>query len=700
MKEMLKNKILSSLNENALNFQDLKKITNIMNKNRLKEYIKDLKDQGLVVERKNMLYKPENLGLYPAKIIKNCKKFCFAQKLSDEKEIFIPGKFSNGALTGDMVFLSPIPKSKNKSGKSEEGAVKLIYKKNEFKFTGIIVKNKGRYYIKPDSLTDSLILIDKNSQKFIKESDKVIAKIFKRASSHGSHVAEIITNCGNSKKAAVCAEAVVESSGANTKFTNEIIKIAEKASKNKISKKIKNSRVNLTKNIIFTIDSAESKDLDDAVSIEKSKDCYHVGVHIADVSHYVGFKSALDREAYERGTSIYYANRVVPMLPPSISNGICSLNPNVERLAFSALIDVDFTGKIINYKFKKTIIRSAVKGIYKEINAILAGSKNKNLLRKYKKVLPSIIIMKELYEILKAKRIERGSPQISSTESKIILDNHDFTVDVKKATQGVSECIIEEFMLLANQAAATLAKKANIPFVYRVHEFPSDEKVFALKELAEKLGLDGRKIKPKLEPKIMSNLLEQTRNTKLFSIMNINILRSMAKAKYSPHPIGHYGLVLKNYTHFTSPIRRYSDLTIHRILTEYVCKKESVKNLRKRYLKFVESASKQATETEKRAMLIERTAADCYKAEYMKSRVGENFQATITSITKNGLFVALENTIEGFVKIESLDGFYKYDGYIKLINQKTKKTYKIGQKIEVVCASSDVNSGKIDFEII
>ncbi len=700
MKKILKNKILSSLSENALNFQDLKKITNIMNKNRLKEYIKDLKDQGLVVERKNMLYKPENLGLYPAKITKNCKKFCFAQKLSDQKEIFIPGKFSNGALTGDMVFLRPIPKNKNKSGKSEEAAVKLIYKKNEFKFTGIIVKNKGRYYIKPDTLTDSLILIDKNSQKFIKESDKVIAKIFKRASSHGSHVAEIITNCGNSKKAAVCAEAVVESSGANTKFTSEIIKIAEKISKNKISKKIKNSRLNLTKSIIFTIDSEESKDLDDAVSIQKSNNCYHVGVHIADVSHYVGFKSDLDREAYERGTSIYYANRVVPMLPPPISNGICSLNPNVERLAFSALIDVDFTGKIINYKFKKTIIRSAVKGIYKEINAILAGSKNENLLRKYKKVLPSIIIMKELYEILKANRTRRGSPQISSTESKIILDNHGFTIDVKKRTQGISECIIEEFMLLANQAAATLAKKANIPFVYRVHEFPSDEKVFALKELAERLGLDGRKIKPKLDPKIMSNLLEQTRNTKLFSIMNVNILRSMAKAKYSPNPIGHYGLVLKNYTHFTSPIRRYSDLTIHRILTEYICKKESVKNLRKRYLKFVESASKQATETEKRAMLIERTTADCYKAEYMKSRVGENFEATITSITKNGLFVALENTIEGFVKIESLDGFYKYDGYIKLINPKTKKTYKIGQKVEVVCASSDVNSGKIDFEII
>ena len=245
------------------------------------------------------------------------------------------------------------------------------------------------------------------------------------------------------------------------------------------------------------------------------------------------------------------------MLPPPISNGICSLNPNVNRLTFSALIDVDFNGKIIKSNFKKTIIRSKIKGIYKEINEILDENKNKDLIQKYKEVLPSILLMKELYTVLKANKIKRGSPQISTTESKIILDKYNFTTNIEKRTQGISEGIIEEFMLLANEAAATLAKEANLPFIYRIHEFPSNEKVWALKELSEKLGLNSKKIKPKLKPKVISDLLEQTRNTDLFPIINMNILRTMAKARYSSQSIGHYGLALDNYTHFTSPIRRY-----------------------------------------------------------------------------------------------------------------------------------------------
>lgn len=388
------------------------------------------------------------------------------------------------------------------------------------------------------------------------------------------------------------------------------------------------------------------------------------------------------------------------MLPPSISNGICSLNPNIDRLTFSALIDVDFNGKIINFDFKKTIIRSKIKGIYKEINEILGENKNKNLTKKYKKVLPSILLMKELYIILKSNKIKRGSPQISTTESKIILDKHGFTKNIEKRVQGISEGIIEEFMLLANQSAATLAKEANIPFVYRIHEMPNDEKVLALKELSEKLGLDSKNIKPKLKPKVISDLLEQTRNTDLFPIINMHALRTMAKARYSPASVGHYGLALDNYTHFTSPIRRYSDLTIHRILTDYLCKKDSVKIIKKHYSKFVAEASKHITETEKRAMLIERSTADCYKAEYMKAHIGNQFSGVITSIIKNGIFITLPNTIEGFVRIETLKGNYQFDQFTKLIDLKTGHSYKIGQIVSITCTMADVNSGKIDFEIM
>ncbi len=700
MKKMLKNKILSKLNKEALDFKNLKTYAGIKNKKELEKCLQSLKEEGLIVKHKNMFYNPKNIGLYRAKIIQICQKFGFAQRLSDEAKIFIPGKFLKGAMIDDLVLIYPIAPNKHISGKSEEGAVKLIYKKNNCKFTGLIVKKKSKYYVSPDNLTSELMLVSKNNHCPIKANDKVIAKICKRGNKHNMHICNIITNCGSSQKASVCANAIVESSGANIEFSNKMLNEADKISKTKITKKIKQNRLDLTNKVIFTIDSEESKDLDDAVSIEKSSNCYHVGVHIADVSHYIPFKSILDVEAYKRGTSIYYANRVIPMLPPSISNGICSLNPNVNRLTFSALIDVDFNGRIINFDFKKTIIRSKIKGVYKEINEILGEHQNKNLIKKYKDVLPSILLMKELYTILKANKIKRGSPQISTTESKIILDEHDFTKNIEKRVQGISEGIIEEFMLLANEAAATLAKEANIPFVYRIHELPSDEKVLALKELSEKLGLNSKNIKPKLKPKIISDLLEQTRNTDLFPIMNMHVLRSMAKARYSPSSVGHYGLALDNYTHFTSPIRRYSDLTIHRILTDYLYKKDSAKIIKKHYSKFVSEASKHITETEKRAMLIERSTADCYKAEYMKNHIGKQFDGVITSIIKNGMFVTLPNTIEGFIRIETLKGNYQFDQFTKLIDLKTGHSYRIGQNVSITCTMANVNSGKIDFEII
>ncbi len=699
MKKTLKNKILFKIYKQATNLQNLKKNIGIKNKDELNKYIQALREEGLIIKHKNMLYNPKELGLYRAKITQICQKFGFACRLSDEAKIFIPGKFLKGAMVNDLVFIYPI-KPRNVSAKSEEGAVKSIYKKNNGNFTGIIVKNKSKYYVSPDNLTSELILVGKNNQCPIKTNDKVMAQICKRGNKNSKHICNIIKNFGDSQKACVCANTIVESSGVNIQFSNKMLKEAKKISQHKITKKIKQNRLNLTNKIIFTIDSTESKDLDDAVSIEKSSNCYHVGVHIADVSHYVPFKSILDIEAYKRGTSIYYANCVIPMLPPSISNGICSLNPNVDRLTFSALIDVDFNGKVIKSSFKKTIIRSKIKGIYKEINEILGENKNKDLIQKYKEVLPSILLMKELYTVLKANKIKRGSPQISTTESKIILDKYNFTTNIEKRTQGISEGIIEEFMLLANESAATLAKEANIPFIYRIHEFPSNEKVWALKELSEKLGLNSKKIKPKLKPKVISDLLEQTRNTELFPIINMNILRTMAKARYSSQSIGHYGLALDNYTHFTSPIRRYSDLTIHRILSDYLFKKESTKNLKKHYSKFVSEASKHITETEKRAMLIERSTADCYKAEYMNNHIGEQFDGIITSIIKNGMFVTLPNTVEGFVRIETLKGNYQYDQFTKLVDLKTGHSYKIGQKVSVTCTLADVNSGKIDFELI
>ncbi len=699
---LIQSKILSKIKKDGKRGTSIKELRFLLkkyNKNEFQRFMLDLKSQGKVIKVKGRFYTPESLGLYSAKIVKNCKKFCFAQRLFDDAKIFVPGKFSKGAMLGDMVFISPLVSLKNFENQSEEGAIQSIYYKNDYHFTGVLVREYGRFYIKPDTLSKDLMEIDQNSVGFAKEGDKVIAHVLKRGKKHSMHICEVLDNYGSAQKASVCAYAILKSSGAKIEFPATIYQNAERISKRQISDAARAVRLDLTDKPIFTIDSEESKDLDDAVSIEKSDRCYHVGVHIADVAHYVKFKSPIDIEAYERGTSIYYANHVIPMLPPPLSNGICSLNPNVERLTFSALIDVGFDGKIIDFDFKKTIIRSRVKGVYKEVNEILEGNPSSELLKKYDEVLKSIYLMKELYDILKFNKINRGSPQILTTESKIIVDENQFAVDVQKRVQGLSEGIIEEFMLIANEAAATLGKEAKLPFVYRIHEYPSAEKISALKELLEKLGLNSKEIKPKLRPKVMANLIEKTRGSDLFPIVNMQVLRSMAKARYESKPIGHYGLVIENYAHFTSPIRRYSDLTVHRILTDFISHKDSTEILQKRYGKFVVSSSKQATETEKRAMMIERDATDCYKAEYMKNRIGEEFDGIITSIISRGMFITLPNTIEGYVNVESLNGYYEYDGYTKLRNLQSGHNYSIGQKIKVVCISSDVNSGKIEFAV-
>ena len=333
---------------------------------------------------------------------------------------------------------------------------------------------------------------------------------------------------------------------------------------------------------IFTIDGADTKDIDDAISIERTEGGYKLGVHIADVSHYVTEGSPLDNDAFERGTSVYIADKVIPMLPKELSNGICSLNPGVDRLAFSCLMEISDKGTVKKYKFAKTVIRSRVQGVYSEVNSILDGTANAQIKRKYKDVIDCIPVMNELAQILIKKRKDRGAPDIKSSESKVICDENGICIDIKPRIQCVSEGIIEEFMLMANNSAAKVGMKKEIPFVYRVHENPPAEKIESLKTTLEALGINPLGINEKAEAKNFAKLLEETADDPKNIIINRIVLRTMAKAKYSEQPIGHFGLVMKEYAHFTSPIRRYADLSIHRILTDYVSRKGADK-LKKKY---------------------------------------------------------------------------------------------------------------------
>lgn len=362
---------------------------------------------------------------------------------------------------------------------------------------------------------------------------------------------------------------VLEVNGLTPVFPSEVIYEAREVSDySRIKEEIPN-RLDLRDKPIFTIDGADTKDIDDAISVERTKTGYLLGVHIADVSHYVQPKSQLDNEAFKRGTSVYYANRVIPMLPKELSNGICSLNPQEDRLAFSCLCELDKQGNITDYKFAKTVIRSRVKGVYSEINSLLAGSDDAELKEKYAEVSDQLPIIKELADILYKNKKNRGCPELETSESKLIINDEDICVGVERRTRGRSEEIIEDFMLVANECAARFGMDNNLPFVYRIHEEPSDEKLESLREALVKLNVQY-KLGEKACPGDMSEILKAAKGTDIDLIMNNIVLRSMSKARYSTEPVGHFGLALEDYAHFTSPIRRYPDLTIHRIMSAFL----------------------------------------------------------------------------------------------------------------------------------
>lgn len=621
------------------------------------------------------------------------KTYGFVRNVDTGEDIFVVGKYLKGAMPHDIVLVRLI----EGTGESPEGEVIKIEEENFSKFTGEIVREFGVLKIVPDMLSKYALNFDNPFMLELHEGDKVVAEITERGERHCEHKCRIVSCCGSSMSAAACALSVLEVNGLTPAFPSEVIFEAKQVSDyGRISEELP-KRLDLRDKPIFTIDGADTKDIDDAISVEKTEDGYLLGVHIADVSYYVRPKSALDNEAFSRGTSVYYANRVIPMLPKELSNGICSLNPQEDRLAFSCLCSLDRSGRITGYKFAKTVIRSRVKGVYSEINEMLEGYNSKANCEKYAEVMDCFPVMTELADILAKNKAARGAPELETAESKLVIDENNVCVDVVPRKRGRSEELIEDFMLVANECAARFGIENNLPFVYRVHEPPSPEKVEGLKEALVKLNVQYV-IGETATPKDMAAILEKTRDTPIDKIMNSIVLRSMSKAKYSTEPLGHFGLVLDDYAHFTSPIRRYPDLSIHRIMSAFL-DGMSAEECASRFNKFVYASADQSTKTELTAMQVERDCEDCYKAEYMLDKIGSVFCGVITSVTDFGVFVGLPNTCEGLVHTDNLgEGFYDCDGMIKLKNLSTGEEFHVGDEIYVRVIGANVNSGKIDFE--
>ena len=631
------------------------------------------------------------------KVVKLGKNFAFVMLEDGTSDIFIPGRFTKGAMPGDDVLVEKFEHPRVEG--SDEGAIlAILTEKNDL--VGTVRRVEGRLRFVPDDCPAITMPLARDCEGGAKDGDKVAVEILNRGNRQEDHRVGVAMRFGSSDEAKRCAKALLYAKDIRTRFPDKVRDEAKKFEDAEVSEKDCEGRMDLRALPIFTIDSAETKDIDDAISLTRTSDGgFELGVHIADVSNYVKPGTELDNEAFSRATSVYYADQVVPMLPKALSNGICSLNENELRLAFSCLMRLDKEGNLTDYRFVKSIIRSRVKGVYSEINALLAGTADAEIKAKYADVIDQLPAMKELYGHRARLRKERGCMDIESGEVKLILDENGRCIDVKKRTSGESESMIEEFMLLANQCAAHFARVKQIPFIYRVHEEPNAEKLERLHALLQACGINDHFAKDVPTPKELSAILEGVRGTPYEQIINTGMLRCMSKALYEEKPKGHYGLVLKDYAHFTSPIRRYPDLAIHRIMTDML-KGTEKETMILRYTDFAERASKQSSEREVIAMQIERKAEDCYKAEYARRHLGECYEGTISGVTQRGLFIELDNGVEGFVPASSLtpSGTSLTEG-VRLTDPASGKTWSLGDKMMITIVRADVNLGKIDFEV-
>ena len=631
------------------------------------------------------------------KVVKLGKNFAFVMLDDGTSDIFIPGRFTRGAMPGDEVLVEKFAHPRVEG--SDEGEILAVLTEHN-EMVGTARRIEGRLKFVPDDCPAISMQLMRDCEGGAKDGDKVAVEILQRGNRQEDHRVGVAMRFGSSDEAKRCAKALLYAKDIHTRFPDKVRDEAKKFEDMSISEADCKGRMDLRALPIFTIDSAETKDIDDAISLTRtSEGGFELGVHIADVSHYVTPGTELDNEAFNRATSVYYADQVVPMLPKSLSNGICSLNENELRLAFSCLMRLDKDGNLTDYKFVKSVICSRVKGVYSEINALLAGTADADIQAKYAEVADQLPAMKELYGHRARLRKERGCMDIESGEVKLILDENGHCIDVKKRTSGESEAMIEEFMLLANQCAAHFARVKQIPFVYRVHEEPNAEKLERLHALLQACGINDHFAKEVPAPKELSAILEGVRGTPYEQIINTGMLRCMSKALYEEKPKGHYGLVLKDYAHFTSPIRRYPDLAIHRILTDLLQGTDK-ETMILRYTDFAQQASKQSSEREVVAMQIERKAEDYYKAEYARRHLGECYEGTISGVTQRGLFIELDNGVEGFVPASSLtpSGTNLTEG-VRLSDPVSGKSWSLGDKMMITIVRADVNLGKIDFEV-
>lgn len=629
-----------------------------------------------------------------ATIISLSRTFAFARPEDGGDDMFLRGSDLHDAFLGDSVVLGNI----RQGAKGPTCEVMEITERAGTIINGTIVDEGYGAELHPDASIRFNIPIEEFAHCGAKIGDKVQTNIHRLP--HSSHfAAQVIKAYGPSDCARICADAIIDANAVRTVFPQEAKEEAKTIGTSAITDEDMKGRTDFRDWPICTIDSASAKDLDDAISVVRTESGYRLGVHIADVSHYVRPGSALDDEARLRATSVYLPDRVVPMLPEEISNGVCSLNAGSDKLTFSAIIDLDKAGIMTHYEFHKSIIDSKVRGVYDEVNQIFDGTAEEALLKKYAPVLESLSAGRELAGILKEKAHKAGNFDIDSSESDFVLDENGTCIDVIPRHSGPSEQMIEQLMIAANQAAAKMGKENKLPFVYRVHENPDPDRVDSLKELLVAIGLNPACLSHTADvtTKNFAQVMEQAAGTPKEKVVSHQLLRTMAKARYDTKPLGHFGLALADYCHFTSPIRRYPDTSIHRIMGAFLAG-EPKAEIDRKYTEFAAESAKHSSEREIKAMNTERNADDCYAAEYMAQHLGEEYEGIISGVTMRGVFVQLPNTVEGFVAVALFtDKHFEFDGQVSQVDEGTRERMTIGDTLRVVSVAANVASGRIDF---
>lgn len=701
MVNAMKEKILSILKESdkALSIDELDSALNLNTIEETKAFsdaLRELEDSYEIYRsNKNRYMLLENSNLRKGILRMNKKGFGFVEVSGEEEDIFIAPDNINKALNNDTVIVEILNKN---SGEKREGRIVKTLERDLSTIVGEIYFKKDKGYIIPDDKKlDIQLEIDRDKSQGAVDGHKVVVKILRNITKN-RYKGEVVRIIGHKNDPGVDILSIVCKYEINDTFPEEVIEELDSIPE-EVREQDKKGRKDLTDVTIFTIDGDDTKDIDDAISVEKLKNGnYKLGVHIADVSYYVKEGSPLDKEAMDRGTSVYLVDRVIPMLPHKLSNGICSLNPGVERLAISCVMEIDNNGKTVDYEIFPSIIKSRLQMTYKKVNQVI--EKNE-IPEGYEPFVNDLKLMDELSQIIRKAKINRGYIDFDVDEAKIIVDENCHPTDIVLRNRGRGENLIEDFMIQANECVATHIFYMDLPFIYRVHEYPKEEKIRDFISFVQSLGYTVKFNTKDISPKAIQNLINQLKDKKEFKVLSSLLLRNMQKAIYLPQNLGHYGLASKCYTHFTSPIRRYPDTTVHRLLRTYLFNDDMSNQTINKWQEKLVYITENSSFKERESVECEREVEDMKMAEYMEDHIGEEYKGIISGVTNFGMFIQLDNLVEGLIHVNDMKDYFSFDEVTQsLIGERTKEKFTLGDEVLIKVKAASKEAKTIDFELV